>query len=75
MVRLCYLFIFSIIAIVSLYYLSMAFLRFEKILLTVVNLLPNKGTLKRLSIGLFIGAFLVGLMLIALFTLTDFGIE
>ena len=68
-------FVFAVIAIVSLYYMSKAFLRFENISLTVVNLLPNRGTLIRLGFGLMIGTIIVGAMLIALFTLTDLGIE
>jgi membrane protease YdiL (CAAX protease family) len=66
---------YSILAILILYYLSKAFLHYENIPLSVVNLKPNQGTWVRLAVGLVIGASIAGLMLLALFTITTLSIE
>jgi hypothetical protein len=57
------------------FYLAKAFLGYEKISLAMVNLVPNKGTFNRFSVGIIIGAIITGIMLTLLFTLTEIDIE
>ena len=65
---------FAFFASVVLYALSIAFIRFENISLSRMNLIPDSGTFKRLCLGLIIGAALTGLMLFVFFSLTPFTV-
>ena len=66
---------FGIVACTILLLLSGAFLRYEKIAISAVHLMPNKYSLQKLSVGLIVGALITGAMLFALFTLTSFEIQ
>lgn len=67
--------VYGVLVCIILFLLSKLFLRYEKIELTVVHLLPDPASFIRLAIGLIIGAIITGLMLFTLFSLTDIGIE
>ena len=65
---------FALIACIALYLLTVAFVRLENISSTLMNLLPDSRTFKRLCLGFVIGAAITCVMLFALFSLTTFTI-
>ncbi len=68
-------YLFSGLVILFVYGVSKFFLQHERIPLTAVNLIPDNRTWLRLVMGLVVGGVISGLMLAALFSLTDLAVE
>ena len=66
---------YGLMACLIIFSLCAVFLRYEKLSLTTVHLIPNNKTLTKLGLGLLIGAVIVGAMLFVLFAFTDLNLE
>ena len=65
----------STIVCIGFLILSGIFLRYEKLNMSSMNLIPNKSSIPKLFFGLIIGTAIVGLMLLVLFTMTNLDIQ